>query len=404
MKNIVIDCLASFWQLTTHVIFAKKAKVLFYYPQHFNRTAEGTNPFFDRLLDACDRHGISYKLIEEPDWGTDKPRNSQAIKGDVLFLLIMVMRRIARLIYRDEDSCQNETHIARWLNIMTLYRISYRKYVTISGSMQTLFSKVGGDCCALDMQHGILENSNPGWFECKGKLKECFHFPAIQWLLWGEGYKKCMIKGEEKIFGNRIHVVGYPLEIRSEEKSNSSCLRGTIVSNTILFSMQLTGDASDKWASDFIEMVEDNLKQIKELINQGVDIKVLIKHHPRFNNAYSIDNLFHEYPFATLTDEPMSKLLPRILLQVTYHSTTSFEYAKYGVPSFFMQSPKMKQGIELFYNEYSYPLYYGMNIQDVISRLLIPSQYGMDAESVSLWYKMFYTPFNEQKFLNLIEC
>ena len=58
----------------------RKPRVLFYYPQHFNRTDQGTNPFFDKLLETCDRHGVAYRLYEEPDRATDKPRNTKASK------------------------------------------------------------------------------------------------------------------------------------------------------------------------------------------------------------------------------------------------------------------------------------------------------------------------------------
>ncbi len=67
--------------------------LLFYYPQHFNRSDEYSNPFFDRMLDICDRHGISYDLIEEPDPATDKHRNPRARKGDVFFWTVTVIRK-----------------------------------------------------------------------------------------------------------------------------------------------------------------------------------------------------------------------------------------------------------------------------------------------------------------------
>ena len=104
-----------------------------------------------------------------------------------------------------------------------------------------------------------------------------------------------------------------------------------------------------------------------------------------------------------MTDKPLSELLPNTMLQVTYHSTTAFEYAQYGVPSFFMQSQNMQQGIELFYNEYQYPLYAGMNIGDVVKRLKDNGFYIEDSEIVKDWYLRFYTPFDEEEFLSIVE-
>ena len=83
------DVILSFFELAKNIIFARKAKVLFFYPQHFNRSSEGTNPFFDPMLRACEEYGISYKLVEEQS-GTTHPRNPNAIKGDTLYWLIIL--------------------------------------------------------------------------------------------------------------------------------------------------------------------------------------------------------------------------------------------------------------------------------------------------------------------------
>ncbi|MBR7028670.1 MAG: hypothetical protein IKI05_04615, partial [Bacteroidaceae bacterium] len=68
MLHRLLDIFHSFFQIAFRIILARKVQVLFYYPQHFNRSAAGTNPFFDPLLQTCEEAGISYKLLEEPDW------------------------------------------------------------------------------------------------------------------------------------------------------------------------------------------------------------------------------------------------------------------------------------------------------------------------------------------------
>lgn len=394
---IIKDLFISFWQLTTKVIFSKRPQVLFYYPQHFNRSAEGTNPFFDPMLKECEKHGLPFVLIEEPDYGSDKPRNKKAIKGDVLFLMIVVLRKIIGIIHSESKFYVNEKRVAKVINVLTFCKLIIPRYVSISGSMNELFIYLNTDGEVYEMQHGVVFAGKDAFYELDGSLHPAYKNSNFHLVFWGEGYQKSVIRGHEKEWVGRTHVIGYPLD------------NGTAISkihedaNTILFSMQITMDANEEWANGFLEMLEDCLKQLQELIGKGFCFKVLIKHHPRFNNAYNIDYLFDNYPFIELTDKPLSELLPNTMLQVTYHSTTAFEYAQHGVPTFFMQSEKMKQGVELFYDEYNYPLYKNLAISEVVERLQDENLRNHDAEVVRKWYREFYDEFNEDKFIKVID-
>ena len=60
------------------MFFSRNKRVLFYYPQHFNRSANGTNPFFDPLIKICEKANIPYDVYEEPDPKTNRPHNIKA--------------------------------------------------------------------------------------------------------------------------------------------------------------------------------------------------------------------------------------------------------------------------------------------------------------------------------------
>ena len=387
----VSDVFRSFWQITTRVIFAKKAQVLFYYPQHFNRSAEGTNPFFDRLLDTCDRHGISYKLIEEPDWGTDKPRNKKAIKGDALFVLITVVRKVIMMV-GVKDIIVREKNTARIVNVLTLGRFQFSHYITISGSQLIIFLYLNTQTCVYDMQHGILFKQHPTFFDEHEHLRQHIAKEVRwRWLLWGRGYERCFSRGEEELISGRIHVVGYPVESVKNTIDGSS-------EKVILFSLQFTHDISLEKLKIEKDIVEDALLQLK-----GKHVRVLLKHHPRYNNAIEIDDLLQKYPFAELTALSMQQLLSITMLQVTINSTTSFEYAQYGIPSYFIdKEDKLKRSGNLFLKEYDYPLYQNVTLGEVVDRLRNESLRQKDSEIVSNWYREFYDNFNEQEFLNVI--
>ena len=369
----------------------RKRRVIFYYPQHFNRTAQGTNPFFDRLLETCNKYGISYHLIEEPDWGTDKPRNAKAIKGDAFFLLVLLVRKGVNVLYHS-DFWQNERKVALIINILTLGRLKYTKYITISGSMIHLFAAMNDRGDVYDMQHGILYKQHPTFFDENERLRIQYYGNNLHWLFWGKGYEHCFSRGEENIMEGRVHVVGYPLSVGS----NVDIIE--CHDKVILFSLQFTHDYTTSLLELQKALFEKVLEQLKVL-----GVRVLLKHHPRFNNAISIDDWFSKYDFVELTTLSMQELMPKVMLQVTVHSTTSFEYAEVGVPSFFIDPQgQLPQGT-LFYSEYNYPLYKGMSIRQVMERLQNEDNRKQDGAIVRSWYREFYDDYNEQAFLEILE-
>ena len=385
-----LDIIDSFWQLTWRVMLRRKRKVLFYYPQHFNRTAQGTNPFFDRLLETCNKYGISYHLIEEPDWGTDKPRNANALKGDAFFVLVTVIRKVVNMFYHG-DIWNNEKKVAVLINILTLGRLKYEKYITISGSMLHLFAAINDKGNVYDMQHGVLYKQQPTFFDEHERLRSQYYWHNLHWLFWGKGYERCFTRREEHLFKGRTHVTGYPIVSRANADKAASA------DKAVLLSLQFTRDA------DLLELEKQKalFEQALEYLN-GMGVRVLLKHHPRYNDAISIDDWFSKYDFVELTSLSMQELMPKVMLQVTVHSTTSFEYAEVGVPSFFIDPQgQLPQGT-LFYSEYNYPLYKGMSIRQVVERLLNEDNCKQDSATVETWYRAFYDDYNEQVFLDII--
>ena len=140
-------------------------KLLFYYPQHFNRSKNGTNPFFDRMLDICDREGIDYDILEEPDGETDKPRNVKASKADAFFWIVTAIRKIMATLFPNQDFYKREKKVAAVINLISAGRYRYEKYITISGSMYHLFASLNPNATVYDMQHGVLFKHHPTFFD-----------------------------------------------------------------------------------------------------------------------------------------------------------------------------------------------------------------------------------------------
>lgn len=365
-------------------------KILFYYPQHFNRSAKGTNPFFDELLKVCDEAGISYDLMEEPDGGTDKPRNPQAKKADGLFRTVWFLRNIAKLFSR--DFYKREKIAARMLNAITFGKYRYDKYITISGSMLHLFAALNPKAQVYDMQHGILYKRHPTFHDGNLQLRPQFYNPQLHWLLWGKGYEDCFSKGEEDILRGRTHVVGYPVPVKDGKLAEANGR------NVILFSLQLTAD----WDREMLEKQKELLDEHLAML-EGCGRTVLLRHHPRYNNVINIDNLLQKHPFVKVTTAPLSELLDKVLLQVTFNSTTAFEYAQMGIPSFFMHNGQFPHPENLMYDEYLYPLYENKSLREVVEHLSTSEAFATDGKIVNEWYNRFYTPFDKEAFLKLLK-
>lgn len=371
-------------------------KILFYYPQHFNRSERGTNPFFDSLMDACDKAGIAYDLYEEPDSSTDKPHNPKAKRARMFLCTILVIRKIVRVLMPWKNFYQRERICAHIFDIISLGSWHYSKYVSISGSMEELFLALNPKADVLEMQHGVDFSNKDSYFD-NCKLKEPYHSMHWHLMSWGEGYRSCVIRGHEDEYGlsKRVHVVGYPMYRDISVHLSQNKLHGMF---TILFSFQFTHDWDMCMLKRYKNVIMETLQEL-----EGMDCEVLLKHHPRYNNCIDLSDLYSRFPFAHETKETLYELQRKTNLHVTLNSTTGFEFAEVGIPSYFLCNTDFPQHESLFYNEYHYPLYEGMGISEIVKRLHNEDCAQRDADVVQKWYKKFYSPFNEGAFLQLLK-
>ena len=366
-------------------------ELLFYYPQHFNRTQAGTNPFFDAMLEACDRAGINYDLLEEPDGGTNKPRNPKAQKADSFYWTVIIIRKLLSIAFRKKDFYWREERAARLFNLITFGRYRYRRYITISGSMYFFFANLNPEAEVYDMQHGILYKHHPTFFDLTTlRLRPQYSKPNLHFLFWGKGYEDCFTKGDEEVLKGRTHVVGYPC--KSTVTTCEGCRE-----KSILVSLQFTHDVD----AEGLESMKQALWKFLEE-TEPLGVKVILKNHPRYNNCIALDDLMARFPHAEMSSASLGELVGQTFLHVTYYSTTAFEFAEYGIPTFFLMADKLQDFCRLFYDDFRYPLYAGQTIGEVMERLNDKSNYDADAATVRAWYDEFYSPFCEEEFLKLI--
>lgn len=361
-------------------------KVLFYFPRHFNRTAKGTNPYFDPIIDICHRAGIAYDIYEEHS-ATRRPHDRRAKRARIFLTTVLVLRRLMRLLMPGRDFFARERLVARVLNILTCSRFKRDVYVTVSGSMYHLFAAMNPRGIVYDMQHGILGRNHPTFFNNDGKLLPQYRDANKHFLFWGEGFRNAFV-GEDSQLGTRCHVVGTPMWQR----------RTAICENPdrlMLVSLQFVGDRN----TECLQADKEILRRFLADISQ-TDWRVLLKKHPCHGGCIDITDLMHEFHNVEITDKPMAELASQIRLHVSSYSTTIFDYAAFGVPSFLLPATGVCYRERMFYGEYAYPLFADMNIEETLE--LIEADYAGCSSAVREWYEKYCTSLDRDLIYSLL--
>ena len=378
--------------------FNKPYDVVFYYPQHFNRSKKGTNPFFDPLIDVCKKHNLKYLLIEEPDKSTKSPRNPKAFKFDFWWSAIMLLRKLVPIGFFTAFH-NREEFIGKLIALFSLGKFKSKNYITISNSMVNLFSGLNSSSRVFDLQHGIIYSWHWGYFNKRGVLRAGLRDKRIYFLLYGEGYANSFYYNAENQhynISNRVKIIGDVLQNNNELIPLSGTKKATV-----LYSLQLTQDAGK-------ELLEKQKKELIEFLESISDLfkrhhlTLLLKHHPRFNNAINIDEVNDRFAFVKFTIQPASELCKLIFLHLSQTSTTTFEYARVGIPTWFVSSTINGLGYKIFMEEYAYPIT-GDTLEPLMEIYLRDEEtYLQHTQKVISWYQRFYSPFNPEVFLEAI--
>lgn len=376
--------------MTKHILLGKKTDVVLYCPQHFNRSTKGTNPYFDSIVEVCKENGVKYLIMEEPDSGTSNPRNPRYMKADAFFWIATIMRKLMRVTHKGKSVVEIDAKIAHIWDIVTFHKFRAKRYITISNSMINVLAELNSNGVVYDYQHGIIFNGHPGYFVERNKLAPSYAKSNRRVMLWGTLYRHAfdgaLFKDE---LCKRIKVVGYPIQtsvidiVYQERKY-------------IVISLQITSDG-EMWYKHSTKMLYECLEQLKQS-----GCKVLLKHHPRFNNEVDLNDVITKYPFVEFTSKSLVELVSLALFHITWSSTTSFEFANFGVPTYFLIDEVLPHGATIFYEQYHYPLYESMSLLEVMTRRTDKFVYTSDCKIVKEWYDSAYAPFDKKLMLKIL--
>lgn len=367
--------------------------VVLYYPQHFNRSKNGTNPFFDPLIDLCEQNKLSYLVIEEPDRGTVFPRNRKAYRFDFYFYLILLLRKMMPLLFFKHFE-NREQCIGKVLKNLTLGKFSAKTVFTISNSMGGVLRGYCPNARIIDYQHGIISKKQPGFF-INDQAPAHISVNTKEVAVWGKGFQK--IFDQDKLYyENKVHVLGY---YQSVEKMIIRFPK----TNKILFSLQFMPDFGIKLNKEMLVKIDSELKEINALPPENRP-EIILRNHPRHNNAVDLSSVINKFDFVSLMPEKEILIPTDYLIHVTFFSTTAFEMAMHGVPTFFMFSKNIMNGKTDFLDDFEYPLHQNNSLEELWSIYKNDEKVWINhSELVKKWSDGFFEPLNKSLFLDLIQ-
>ncbi|MCD0486907.1 hypothetical protein LPB86_01620 [Pedobacter sp. MC2016-14] len=370
--------------------------VIFYYPQHFNRSKAGTNPFFDPLIKICEDFNISFLLIEEPDKNTAAPRNSKAYQFDFWLFLILSFRKLIPGFFF-KTSRHRDRFIGKLISRLSFRKFSARNYITISNSMINCLSAFNDQAKVYDLQHGIIYSWHHGYFNADGSLKEELNSPNLGFLVYGAGFLNEFSKGNENSLNHRVKVIGNvlkPLHMEVAVMPEKNL-------NKVVYSLQFTRD----WD---VRRLEDQREELFALL-ESVEATFLkfglvfyLKHHPRFGNCINLSTLSERFKFVEFINPGFYEPDQEPFLHVTIYSTVAFDYAEKGIPTYFVQSKSAPEGKMIYLDKYAYPCVYPSLSEMITVYLTDHGRYMDEGLKVMEWQKNFYADFDAKQFLNIL--
>ena len=384
--------LESFFFFMIGIFKKRHYDVLFYYPAHFNRGENGTNNFFEPFYEICKNNNITYLVLEEPELSTSSIRNDDTVPFDFMFFLILIMRKIIRL-EEFETFQQREWLIAKRLKALFLQNFQFNNYIVLSNSMMGFFRGLNHNAKLFDYQHGIIYSTHWGYLDNDGYTPDYIKENDANLMLYGDEFKKLLVRaGKDHYYETHLFSVGQNL------KDNFFSRDGI---HTILVSLQLA-DSDVDLNMKLRDIMVDFFQRYEDFFIQN-NIKVLLKHHPRFQ--YDIDlGLLYKFNFISIYKDGLIDALSESSVHMTFNSTVAFEAASKGILTLFMANDLFDPGF--FVKDYEYPLgiQNGEGIIKTLEKYINEKDcYIKDSKKVFEWYHQFYSEIDEQLFIELMK-
>jgi len=380
LKSFII--LLKFWK--KH----KDLDIIFYYPSHFNRGTPPSNRYFEPMYRACINSGLSYLIIEEPSSKFSK-RDLNALPFDNLFYLVILLRKLFPQILFDSFESR-EWFIGRLFKKTILRGLRFKNCIVLSNSMTGFFRGLSPQAKIYDYQHGLISSDHTGYFLGKD-LPDHIKLNQTNLLLFGEGFTNLVQKYDSSnYYAKHAFTIGC---------TNYQIHPGNNLKKFILFSLQFSEKNNDKDNLHF-QFIKSLLSQLEKALSNK-NIVLLLKHHPRYE--FQLEESLFTYPFTRIYQNNLDQALEKSFLHITLNSTSTFDAARFGIPTILVKNPFFTA--EPYSKEFKYPIplvndnELGDALVGIIENIQIYESYSKAAQE---WVKKFYQPFDNLKFCKLI--
>ncbi len=370
-------------------------KIAFMQPSQFYRTPNKTNPFFDPIMKVCDEAGVSYRIFELAKHLS--PTSYKDVRSSYWLLYWEIFGcRLIKWFHLSERPLW--LFLGWWANILSFGRFRADLYITVAGVNLEILQGINPKARLVDLQHGVIYSKHSGYFDSNCKLwSRLFSNPQREYWLYGEGYKNCFYRHPDntKLLGDRVRIIGDVLGASMPVPTIKSHERDAIV-----FSLQFTHDYDAAKLVSIKQLIEQMFDRI---VNAGLQkkYKILLKHHPRYNDCIDLTSWKCDYPWAQFTTEATAQLVARAAYHVTMHSTTTFEYASAGVPTCFLWDETNPEGRIVMLEDYQYIGLGDFNEMMAYFEGDKALQEKLETR-VRAWFRCFYTPFDAMKFKRML--
>ena len=365
--------------------------IIFYYPQHFNRNKKGENPFFAPLINICKSKNIRYLMIEEPDNKTLFPSNKEVIQFDIYFYIILMLRKIIPLsLFTNSE--KKEQWIGYFIRKITFCKFQAKTILTLSNCMGGFWRGYNPKARIIDYQHGIINKNQTGFFN-KGKVPAHIIENNKEVAVWGKGFYE--IFNQNKIYYNKkVHILGYAHCIQNQEKNTKH-------QNKIIFSLQFVPECNTTLKKEMTNEIEKILVEINTLPNEEKP-NIFFMNHPRNNNIQELNDIIKKYKFVSILPHNELAYKENYLLHLTFYSTTTFEMALKGIPTYFLSSKNILEN-KIFLKDYKYPINQNTSFKELVSIYQKDKKTRrLHGDLVKKWSSHYFQPLNQNVFFKLL--
>lgn len=376
-------------------------KILFIVPATFLRTVEKTDPFYDPIMRAIDEmSGASWRVLL-PRKGMACGYPQEKIGNYKWFLWCSIwFYRFWRLLSRTTPVWKINYCFGKLMRPLFKKTFDADVIITQAGIFSAELAGMFPNKRIVDVQHGVIHSTHSGYFTSDARLVEQYQFTKNrEFWVYGKGYADCFFKHPEnaKDLEGRVHVIGDLLGCLREQMLAQQA--DTIKRDAIAFSLQFTNTTPMTEMAEMKAGMEEVFQKI-ERAGLHQQYAILLKHHPRYLNAFDLSDWQVRFPWLQITDEQTPLLIRCAKYHVTAYSTTAFEYAAEGVPTLYMWRKQLLEGKTLFLEDYAYP---GKGTFDeMVAVLANETQMCLLSEKVKAWYCAFYTPFAKRNCVKLL--